>query len=481
MSSAQTPEEVAVDPQLKKYVTRYASDIPSTIQTIDIREKVWGERLSPDGTHMAIVTAKSVCHVYSTEDCKELFHVKIRHNQCFMTDECIVFYSPLGLEGYDLQTGDLIWTYNNKLIGDNIGGVTQYIGKEEDAFRVLYHDNNRILVLSKGNKVTAISVTTGNKLWTAELPDNVTNVTGSDNSNLSFIYGDEPALFNIANGQILPINIAGELTSQILLKDNRLYAASIKNIQCWNIQSEGTETSLQELWSAPLPNSQETYSYLYQVGDNVVVINMGCSMQDFAKVSRNIPCPASSVPFIATYDANTGRSLWTTPLSDQKEIMTCIYATDSIAYACSATSQRLLQVSMADGKIEPKQWDQEKCGQFKVLSWDTHFRQDPQTLHFDRLGFGFDCALTMDNDAYRVSAAEAPQLLCKASDVYYEAKTMSNGFLYLGNHKGASWLVSPDGQPLYYFPHPLTGSYIGGNTMVLFTKNKRYGVIHFTE
>ena len=209
MSSAQTPEEVAVDPQLKNYVTRYASDTTSTIQTIDIREKVCGKQLSPDGTHLAIVTAKGVCYVYSTEDCKELFHVNTKHNQSFMTNECIVFYSPLGLDGYDLQTGNLIWTYtaDKLLFRYNTHQITQYIDIEEDTFKVLYHDNNRILVLSKDNKVTVISVTTGNKLWTAQLPDNVREVlvSGKDANNMKIIYGDKSAFLNRVSGQILPM------------------------------------------------------------------------------------------------------------------------------------------------------------------------------------------------------------------------------------------------------------------------------------
>ncbi|MBE6332837.1 MAG: hypothetical protein E7070_11190 [Bacteroidales bacterium] len=128
------------------------------------------------------------------------------------------------------------------------------------------------------------------------------------------------------------------------------------------------------------------------------------------------------------------------------------------------------------------QWDTDNCGQFKVLSWGDYYHIDRVTNHFENAGFGFGCALNMGNDAYRVSADAAPQLIANGADVYRSYKTLANGMRYLySNVSKDMWIISADGQPLYRFPKKLRGFYIERNTVLFFTDDDHYGVIRFPE
>ena len=476
ISFAQAPETVNIDPSLKKSVTRYASSIPSTIQTIDIKEKVQGETLSSDGEYLVIVTKKGLAHVYRTADCQELFSFKMKHNRTFFTADYCVAYSSLGIESYNLKTGKLAWErHANVLMGGISHGYIQYLAEPgTKTYHVVDHNEEAILLIEEGSsRLSSLSISSGDTLWTALLPVGPNNFVSVQDTCLILLRNTN-LLLDTQNGSTHKLKAGGKITSQILLHKNRLYAASQDHLYCFDAQSGNANTEYNILWSTSLPNSGTTMSYLYQVGDTLVLINMGGTLNG----QKLIP---ESIPYVATFDPDSGTCYWNKPLSNEAGAFNCTYATDSIIYACSRLSQQLLQVAPSNGDILPMRWDTNRCGTFQILSWGEHYLQDPATLHFKELGFGFECALNSQGDAYRVTAHDAPQLLAQNGEIYSTYKTLHNGVTYIATDANNTWLISPDGKPLYHFNQSLPGSYIEGNTMLIFTKDKHYGVIRFPE
>lgn len=468
--SAQNLSTEAVDPLLKGSVERFTSPINSTIHGLAIDGKIQGESLSPDGNYFFIGTnirnQELKIGVYKTEDCQLLYELTTPHFHCFMTSEYLVLYSSLGIDVYTLSTGELKWSHKIDVL---FGNSRLYIG--EKPLSVIWRNEEMFVFRSDHHeevKCTGVSTNTGDTLWSTTRLNGCRFVQKLEDSNF-LMRGEKYFIFNTKYASVQHLTIDDEIVSQWFHFGKWNYVADKKYLYCFDDQYFCR-------WKTPLPNGKKSYTHLYSVGDTIVLINTG----GIVKSSKKLV--AQSVPYVAAFNASDGQQFWMTELANRKEAFSCIYAADSIAYACSNAKQKLLKISLSDGQLQPMQWNADNCGQFKVLSWGDYYHIDRTTNHFQNAGFGFDCALNMTEDVFRVSADEAPKLIAHGTDVYKSHKTLANGMQYVYSQASKDmWIISADGQPLYRFPKKLRGFYIERNTVLFFTDNDHYGVIRFPE
>ena len=469
--SAQNLSTEAVDPLLKGSVERFTSAINSTLQSFSVEGKIFGEELATDGEHLLVATKvnqdMSQVSIFSTADVKKLYSIRTMHRRSFMTSKYLALHSSVGLDVYDINTGEHLW--NIEAPGLLLGGPRSAIMESNGStINVLYNTEDTVLLANK-TEVIGYALATGDRLFATPIPPKSNFSMIADGICLVSSENGTNSLFDAATGKITPLDIPAEISTLKMGENGLLYVADTKNLYCLDSQNHTH-------WTASLPKGKPSLSHLYLVGDTVVYFNMGGQV----KGDKYVP---KSVPYVAAFNAHDGSQYWLTPLADKKQLYTCIYATNGIGYACSGLNpSRLFRISLSDGHLQPMQWNADNCGQFKVLSWGDYYHIDRTTNHFQNAGFGFDCALNMTEDVFRVSADEAPKLIAHGTDVYKSHKTLANGMQYVYCQTSKDmWIISADGQPLYRFPKNLRGFYIERNTILFFTDDDHYGVIRFPE
>lgn len=256
------------------------------------------------------------------------------------------------------------------------------------------------------------------------------------------------------------------VNSQVLEYQNRYYMADSKQLYC-------VDENLGTVWTKPFPKHRASNSYLYQLGDTLVVANHGAAYLGGTK-SREM-----GRPFLAGYRMQDGELLFYRELSDKKEI----HLQNGVDAGCvwSRTNDKMYCLSLPDTAIQTIRWDTTQYGAIRYVAEEINsYVIDAENYRFDSLATGLNCVVSNRNEAYRASVTEDPELVASRSCLYRLIGVLKDDVCCIvGGIDGKDcWVIRRSGEPVYHFMEPIDIVSIKPSA-ILYKKDKTIYVAKF--
>lgn len=352
---------------------------------------------------------------------------------------------------YRLHDGKLLWNTDIPM--------TRNIGWE----RAVMVDSTHLVVV--GDDINEIDITTG-KMWKVKAKTGIKDTKGMALLALTNVVSvasavgfSSPIVTFYYN--LNPYTITG-LTSNILQKDACIYVSDRNYLYCL-----GTD-SLQVKWKYNFEDKESSTSELMMRDGKVFMLNYGYGD---SMMRGRIKC---GKPFLAVFDALTGKLEKFLPLYDKKHIMNDGFLSDNGVFL--AGSEKAVYCSFQDQTINVKDWDKKQFGSLFLIP-----NHDLYAFH------GMASKLTL----VKAGASTCPMLtdknkLCVLDDhmnildTYELGETFAVRFkiddaICLQNNvdKSNYWLIYPDGTALAKFKwQPSLVKSAGNNNIIVVYKHK---------
>ncbi len=243
---------------------------------------------------------------------------------------------------YRLHDGQLLWNADIPM--------TRNIGWE----RAVMVDSTHLVVV--GDNINEIDVATG-KIWKIKAKTGIKDTKGMALLALTNLASVATTL--ASNSSVVtifynlnPYTITG-LTSNILQSDSCIYVSDRNNLYCLSTDS------LQVKWKYGFEDKEASTSELMMRNGKVFMLNYGYGD---SMMRGRIKC---GKPFLAVFDALTGKQEKLLPLYDKKHIMNDGFLSDNGVFL--AGSDKAVYCSFQDSTVNAKDWDRKHLGALVLI------------------------------------------------------------------------------------------------------------------
>lgn len=447
------------------------AQLEPTIHYLSLPSTTHWKTLSPNGEYVLACTDldKQYDKVigYQVSDGQPCYESKASRTSMASFTTCAKISHEFGkITLYDIKTGKVMLTIGGSLTptSSTRHGVQQGLFQQGQFAQPLWH-NDSILIVNLETRIQGVSLVDGSTLWQNSKRDKTEAYISSQiNDELVALQNDGLHLLNIKTGHKERFPINEKLSADILLKHDKYYLATNKGVHC-------IDKNLSPVWSTPLKKSRMAISHFYTTGDTLILINTG--------MKSTQRWDTQGQPFVCLFRMSDGQLLQDISLSEKKETFNHLWFYQDYVYVGSPL--HMIRVNIKDGTKELMNWNSAQTSKIQKLSWGEFFRLDSTTNRFDSLGQAFDCVITQNREAYKLSATQQPELLASNLELYQATAVVGEDYLCMQGGKDMKdcWIVNEKIEPLYHFPTGCIVDKICGRSILFHTTEGKVGVAVF--
>lgn len=269
------------------------------------------------------------------------------------------------------------------------------------------------------------------------------------------------AVIPTGNSPFFSADVYTNTCSNIFRMGGKFYFSDRNRLSCLDANGK-------TIWTHEFPSKVMGYARITGEGNRVTVVNYGYGL---AGGTMKKPC---GQPFIASFDATNGDELYTTKLTDNKDMMTDAYVDNGNAFIMFP--DHMVYKELGDSAVRVQPWNTAAYGSLVMLPTDTiyTFRLNDQVLtplHSDST----HCIVITDKGKMKV--------VNKALDItddfdaanYYQKLYGADGMAVVtnedGNGNGELLIIKDDGEPVGRIGKTVTlGAAFGDDIYILSEK-----------
>lgn len=351
---------------------------------------------------------------------------------------------------YRLHDGQLLWNADIPM--------TRNIGWD----RAVMVDSTHLVVV--GDNINEIDVTTG-KMWKIKAKTGIKDTKGMALLALTNVVSVASAVgfsspIVTVYYNLNPYTITG-LTSNILLADSSIYVSDRNYLYCL-----GTD-SLQMKWQYSFEDKETSTAELMMRNGKIFMLNYGYGD---SMMRGRIKC---GKPFLAVFDALTGKQEKFMPLYDKKHVMNDGFLSDNGVFL--AGSDKAVFCSFQDSTINVNDWNKKQLGSlFLIPNHELYaFHGMAPKLTLVKAGDGI-CPMVTDKGKLCVLDNHVNVLDTYELGETFSVRFKSDDAICLQNNgdKSNFWLIYPDGTALAKFKWKPSLVKSAGNYIIVAYRHK---------
>jgi hypothetical protein len=287
-------------------------------------------------------------------------------------------------------------------------------------------------------------------------------------SSYRYVNGSTAAISGNGSYGYVPTDkkVISGLVSNILVEDSCYFWANRDHIAC-------LDTTLNVIWQTPITEVKAGVSNIFRENDKLYLVNYGYGIADARRKYGR--------PFIACYDAGSGKELFFNRLSTKKDMIEDALRTDEAIFLLF--DDGMAYQSYTDSIVRITPWNTREHGKLQGLLPPYCYVANEDTTAFELLvpELG-NCLVYNDrNEVFRINTDLTISTSYQADHVYTPSFTLQDYLCIINRWNGDVRFVHQTGMPVAHLTIPFRMGRVAGNKLILLNEWNRLIILDLDE